>query len=423
MTTLLCSSPEYPERPIKVIVPFAAGGGSDTFVRILQQAIEAENLLPQPLVVINVPGAGGTIGSRQAKDAPADGYTVLCLHDAMITAKHSGRSDYGPEAFEPIAGTSEVGLVIAVADDAKYRTLKELLDDAANRPDQVVYSANLGAPSHFAGLLLERSCPRAKFRYTQTGGGARRFAALTGGHIQVSAFSIPEYLQFQPAGLRALAVCAEHRHPAAPGVPTAVEQGFDVISTNMQFWWAPQGTPPDRIAAFAEILRRAMQSQTVRDKLAAIHTDNVFLTGPALQRSLSEREARIAAVARRENMTLPNFPAITLTVVLGLIALVGAEELVARGRNEQPAGSEPPTATAPRRGLAVACLLATAIYVLTMQWGWLGFRMATAGYLLGLGFLLTRREAKRLPLLLGIALAMSLGLHRVFTKLLVIDLP
>jgi len=86
----------YPQRPIKVVVPFSAGGGSDTFVRILQRAIDEQQLLEEPLVIVNVPGAGGTIGSRRVKDARPDGYTLLLLHDGILTAltvrKPSSRS-------------------------------------------------------------------------------------------------------------------------------------------------------------------------------------------------------------------------------------------------------------------------------------------------------------------------------------------
>ena len=129
----------YPARPIKVVVPFAAGGGSDTFARIIKRAIDDGNLLEQPLVILNV-----------------DGYTLLNVHEALITAKHSGKVVYGPEAFVPIAGTGEVGLAVAVAEDSQYRDLTQLVAAAQEKPDSVVFSANLGAPSHFVGLRENR---------------------------------------------------------------------------------------------------------------------------------------------------------------------------------------------------------------------------------------------------------------------------
>ncbi len=234
----------YPNRPVKVLVPFAAGGGSDTFARVIAQGVKDNRLLPQPLVVINVPGAGGTIGSRRARDAPADGYTLLNLHDAILTAKHAGVASFGPEAFQPVAATGRVGLVVVVEENSAINQLRELMEAARAAPDSLVFAATLGAPSHFAGLLLEKTCPGASFRFTQLGGGAKRFGALKGGHVSLTVFSVSEFVQFQPAGLRALAYLGSQRHPALANVPTARELGFDVLASTMHFWWLPKGTGP-----------------------------------------------------------------------------------------------------------------------------------------------------------------------------------
>ena len=168
------ASARFPAKPIKVIVPFAAGGGSDQFARLITTAIDEQGSLPEKMVVINVPGAGGTIGSRRVKQARPDGYTVLLLHEAIMTAKYSGRAAYGPEAFEAIAGSGDATQVIAVAAESPYADLDALMASAADTPDEIVFAANIGAPSHFAGLMLEQQRPGASFRYTQTGGGAKR---------------------------------------------------------------------------------------------------------------------------------------------------------------------------------------------------------------------------------------------------------
>ena len=120
---LASDNQDYPSRPIHVVVPYAAGGGSDTFVRIVQQGIAEGDLLPQPLVIINQAGGIGTIGSREVKNAPPDGYKILCHHNAIITAKLAGTVTYGPEAFEPIAMTGEMSMVILVRADAPIRNV------------------------------------------------------------------------------------------------------------------------------------------------------------------------------------------------------------------------------------------------------------------------------------------------------------
>ncbi len=407
----------YPARPVKVIVPFAAGGGSDMFGRIVQQAIDEESLLPERLVIINVPGAGGTIGSRRVKNARPDGYTLLLLHEGILTAKFAGQAAYGPEAFEPIAGTGAVDQVIAVADGSPHADLPGLMSMAAEEPEQIVVAANLGAPSHFAGLMLEHEQPGARFRYMQAGGGAKRFAALQGGHVDVSAFSIAEYVQFQSAGLRALAVFSPNRHRELPEVPTATEQGFDVISENMQFWWAPRGTPPARVSRIATALEQVMQLPRVREQLATMNMEPTFLVGDALDDELEKRERRLSSVVNRPVPSLPHLPVITLllTAALGLWAWRSTRRAGGPVPGRRRIGSS-------HRWLSAAVVAVTCLYVALLQQGWLGFRPATIGFIVVVGSLLARRWSV-LPLLGPLAIGLSFGIHYLFTSVLVVDLP
>ena len=126
-------------------------------------------------------------------EAEPDGYTILCLHDGMYTAQHYGNADWGPADFTPIAATGRSGVVVAVADSSPYRDLAELMADAVARPYQLVYGTNLGAPNHYSALFLQNGKPGSKFRFTQTGGGAKRLAQLKGGHVDVTGFSVAEY--------------------------------------------------------------------------------------------------------------------------------------------------------------------------------------------------------------------------------------
>ncbi len=414
------SGAEFPRQPIKVVVPFGAGGGSDMFTRIIQQAVENERLLPEPMVIINVPGAGATVGSRRVKNARPDGYTVLCLHEAILTAKYSGNVPWGPEAFEPIAATSQVGMVIAVAEDSPFKSLPDLLDEAATHPDTLLFGANLGAPSHFAGRLLERAKPRAAFRYVQTGGGAKRFSMLQGGHIAVSAFSIAEYVQFRPAGLQAVALLSEKRHPRIEDIPTGREQGFDAIASNTHFWWAPKGTPDDRIAVIRDTLRRSMESEAVRAKLREIVYDPIFLEGAALHEKLADRERRIAAVAEKRSSSLPNFPAIVGCLVFAL-ALVVSVEVFRSDVNNSATGST----KIPQVGLRLLLICAglTLAYVGIMNAQLLGFRTATVIFVPLVGLVLARGRWSALAPLTLIAVLMSFGVHFLLTNVLVIDLP
>lgn len=423
----------YPSKPIKLIVPFGAGGGSDTFGRILQNAIQQNNLLPQPLVIVNLPGAGGTIGSLQAKQAKPDGYTLLLLHEGILTAQRAGQATYGPEAFTPIAGTGDATQVIAVGGESVYQDLNSLVDAATQSPDSVVFSANIGAPSHFAGLMLESEASGAAFRYTQTGGGAKRFAAIQGGHVDVSAFSISEYLQFRQSGMRALALLGSQRHPELPNLPTAAEQGFDVISQNMQFWWAPLGTPAERVAVVADSLDAAMQTPSVQQKLSEMKISPTVLRGQALEDEIQQRRSRLSAVKLSGVSPLPNFPAIAfgILVTFTIIAALRSYQRNQGGQSDKILKSTGTTSSSVGMQILCAVSVTTIGYVINLQNGWIPFVPATAVYVsLCCGVLIapSMRARKRSLLkativIASVALMMSYAIHQLFTNVLVVDLP
>ena len=416
-------TPAYPARPIKVYVPFAAGGGSDTWVRVIQKAIADHQLLPEPLAIINLEGAGATIGSRRVKDAPPDGYTILQLHEAIMTAQAMGKVRYGPEAFEPIAATGEVGLLLVVSTESPYRMLGELLAAAKARPETLAYAANLGAPSHYAGLLLEQAYPGAKFRFVNYGGGEARFAALKGGHIQMTLFSVEEYRRYRTIGLRALASFGAERHPALPEVPTAREQGVDVAFSNIDYWWAPKGTPPERIAVIANALEAAMQTPQVQEQLAARHSNPIFLRDEPLRQLIESRQQRLSAVSSQTTLVLPNFAAIVIGVLGALLIAVGAESWL--GRRSRTATPNPDAAgeTRPRIDLALGTIGLTILYVGAMAAGLAGYRVATTAFVLALGLTLGGRRLQTAVLSSTIGLLLGPGLHFLLTRVFFVDLP
>ena len=316
---------EFPKKEITVIVPFAAGGGSDVFVRIFQEAIRKNELCPHPIVVKNVSGAGGTIGSRTAREAKPDGHTILCLHDGIFTAQHYGNALWGPSDFDPLAATGRSGVVVAVSEDSPFGSLKELMESAVQRPDELVFGTNLGAPNHYSALFLQKGKPGAKFRFTQTGGGAKRLAQLKGGHVDLTGFSVAEYEQFKAAGIRALAVLSEKREPSFPDLPTAKEQGVDAIHGLMQFWWAPKGTPPERLAYLEKLLRQTMATKTVQERLSDLHIDPVFQVGEPLRESIRQRSAKLQEITIENRTKLPPLQWLVLGIVIVCSILVWRE--------------------------------------------------------------------------------------------------
>lgn len=288
---------DWPEKPIKVIVPYNAGGGSDVGVRILQKAIAEQGLLSQPLVPVNVGGAGGRTGSRQVLEADPDGYTFLSNHMTLMTSEATGLADFGHRDFEPVASTGSVCMVVAVPEDSPYQTLDDLMEASAESPGSIVYGANLGALNHMAGISLEETLPGAKFRFAQIGGDTENYVAVKGEVVPVAGMSTGQYKSGLGGGVRALAVLAPERNPQLPDVPTAREQGFDTTFCFDYWWFAPEGTPDEAVSGLADALETAMQAPEVKAAFEERAMIPLFQRGEELRKHLATEWERIERIA------------------------------------------------------------------------------------------------------------------------------
>ncbi len=292
------SAADYPTKPIRWIVPYNPGGGTDSSARILQIAIEQNKLLPQPIAAVNVGGAGGSIGARQVKDAPADGYTILIHQSALLIQDANGMSDFGFRDFEPVISINQQCMVAGVMESSPYKTYKELMDAVTKEPRSVVWGGNIGSANHMAIAVMEKASPGSEFKKVQLGGAAESFAGLKGGIINVGNFGVGEILAFRGGGLKPLAVLAEKRDPTLPDVPTAKELGYDAVFCNEHNLYAPKGTPADRVAVLREAFKKALESESVKkdyaNKLGAIATS---MTGDELKAHLAAELQRLKPMA------------------------------------------------------------------------------------------------------------------------------
>jgi putative tricarboxylic transport membrane protein len=411
----------FPRKPIKIVVPFGVGGGSDTFVRVLIQGIREDDLSDQPLTIINVPGAGGTIGSRRIRNARADGYTLLNLHDGMLTAKYSGATSYGPEAFEAVIGTGRVGMVMCVKEDSSIADLGELLTLIEDSPDTLRFAANLGAPSHFSGLLLEEKSKGGRFRFVQVGGGAKRFSALVGEHVDLSVFSVSEFMQFKGSGLRGLALLSSARSDAIPEVPTASELGVDLLFDNTQFWWLPKGTDPVKKDWIATLLGKAMALPKVQEKLKSMHVEPIVLLNSDLDRMLSAKEEAMASLPIRRPVNVPAFA----PGLFGLFAVLFALYLW-YGRQERITDSsvtcDVPSTPIPSRQVLIRVAIIIS-YLILLGARFLPFAWLTMLFVSALGTSLSDRPKSQCPWIVGVGGVMGFGSAWLFGEWLQIDLP
>ena len=409
------STNKYPSKPIELVVPFKAGGGTDVVVRMFQKAINKNKLLPVPLVVVNRPGAGGSDGSRYVKDLEPDGYTILNLHDAMIISKYFGNVEYGPEAFDLIAGTVTSGLVIVVKDKSPYKNLNELIEDSRKKPNQLIFGCALGTPTHVSGLLLENAA-KVDFNLIQSGGGAARLEQLMGGHIDVSVFSVAEFMNFKSQGLRALAYMSAERHVDLPDLPTAIEQNVNVINDIMFYWWFPKGTDSEKVKYMAKVFKEALKDEELKSFINKLKMSPEYVDAEKLDTKVKMIESKIKGLNSGDVTKLPPFHLLTGALVIFFLLFIIRDNLA----HENPIDFKPePVLIKP----AIVTAVLTILYVALMSFGILDFRILTLIFMMALGlYLCDDKEVSKL-VLLECSLFISLGTYYVFTDIVYVDLP
>ena len=238
----------YPERPIKMIVPWAAGGDTDNIFRPFAPLLQKQ--LGQPVVIANVGGASGTKGAKEAKDSPADGYTVYAVHDYIHSTYWAGVADVNYTDFEPICLISSTASVLTASPKTPWKNWQEFLTDAKKRPGQITVGATLASTSHFFPALIEKSTG-IKFKYVSYEGLAPRMNAILGGHVDLTDSNLTQKGKVEAAQLKFLAIATERRHPEMPNIPTLKELGVNVVYDVNRGLMVPKGTPADIIGKLA----------------------------------------------------------------------------------------------------------------------------------------------------------------------------
>lgn len=280
------SEAAYPEKPIKIVVPTQAGGGMDSVARILQRYFEANSdVLGADVVVVNMAGAGGTIGTRAIMEADPDGYTVGFWHEGLITSAAMGVVDYNHENFEVLGATGYGDLGFGVSVNSPYQTFDQLLEAAKAEPNSVKAATNVGLPVHFVPLMVGDKA-EVDFRFVQVGGGAKRFPSVVAMHTDFAIFGAIEFIKWADADLKPIVMFTEERLDLLPDVPTARESGVDVVAKANRIWLAPKGTPEDVQAHLVEALRTAMADEEVQAKFSEMGVTPEFVEPAALKEQL-----------------------------------------------------------------------------------------------------------------------------------------
>ena len=261
----------FPSKPVRIFVPYAAGGGVDILARTLGDVVSRQ--WGQPVVVENRPGAGGVVASQTLVTSPPDGYTLI-----VVASGHATNPFLYPKIpydtfkdFAPISLLASSPNILLVRADSPFKTLGDMIAQARAKPGTLSFGhAGTGTSTHLAGELL-KNLARIDLNAIPYKGGAPSINDLLGGQIPMSFNNGPESVgQLEAGTVRALAVTTASRAPFLPDVPSIAETvpGYDT-----EVWWGllgPAGMPPDLVAKLSHDFVAALNTEPVKERLAKL---------------------------------------------------------------------------------------------------------------------------------------------------------
>jgi tripartite-type tricarboxylate transporter receptor subunit TctC len=270
--TALSAHAAWPDKPVKLVVPYAAGGAADALARVV--ATELGTRLKQQVIVENKAGAGGTIGAQAVAQAPADGYTFL--YDATSFAVNPSlfpklSFSYAKD-FAPIGLVARIPTLLVVPASSPDKTVADLVQRSRGKPGQVTYaSAGNGGAAHLSGELFAQGF-KLSLVHVPYKGGAPALTDLAGGQVEMMFSAVPASGPLVKAGkLKALATAFDRRIESMPQLPTIAESGLPGFSAyEWNAIWAPAATPPDVVKRMEAELREAIKSPAVHQRLAEL---------------------------------------------------------------------------------------------------------------------------------------------------------
>lgn len=296
----------YPDRPIKIVVPYTPGGATDLIGRVVAQKLSV--VLSQPVIVDNRAGAAGNLGAAAVAKENPDGYTLLLgaltSHSINSVLMASSAGFTMDKSFAPISIVGRVPLVVVVGPSIKAANLAELIAAAKAKPDSLNYgSAGNGSPQHLAAELFKRQAG-VSITHIPYKGSTPALNDLMGGQVDVMFDTLPAAQAFIKGGrLRALAITTAQRNPGIADVPTATEAGLKGFEVSSMFGLlAPAATPKDVMARLSAAMKDIMSMQEVKDALAAQGATAVYTTPDEAKVAIRDEVARWSKIIKDANI-------------------------------------------------------------------------------------------------------------------------
>ena len=296
---------DYPVRPIRMLVPAPAGGGTDVLARILAEGLTRE--LGQPIIIDNRGGASGMIAADIVLQSPPDGYTLFMVYSGVLTANQAifPKISYDPiRDFTTIANFADVPNLLIVHPDFPVKTVADLIALAKSRPDGVMYaSSGNGVSNHLAMALFEQMAG-VSMVHVPYKGGSPAMMSLMGGQIQLMFNNMVEVVpQIRNGRVRAIAIATAQRSPLMPELPTVSESGLPGYSISL--WYGvvgPRGMSPDVILRLNEAIRRVQADPQTREKLARLGATPVSQTQADFAAMIRSEVAKWSEVVKKANI-------------------------------------------------------------------------------------------------------------------------
>jgi tripartite-type tricarboxylate transporter receptor subunit TctC len=297
----------FPDKPIRVIIGFPAGGPLDSHARLLAERLQQN--LGQPIVIDYRPGAGGSIGAEYVAKSPADGHTLLLANTGTMVinpALYTKLPYQTLRDFVPVARTAQQPLALVVHPSVPARTLPEFIAYAKAHPGQLNYaSAGNGGISHLVPEMFKQAAG-VYIVHLPYRGSAPAFSDVLAGHAQMMAESVPQVAQYAKQGkVRALAVTSRERSPALPEVPTMIEAGlrdFEVVG--FYGFLAPAGTPREVVARLSQAFQQVLDAADMRQRMTQQGADPAFLGSDAFAGFIGVQLQKWAAAVRASGAKL-----------------------------------------------------------------------------------------------------------------------
>lgn len=302
LLALAAGAQTFPNKPVRIVIGFPAGGPLDQHARLLSDRLQA--VLGQPVLIDYKSGAGGTVGAQEVMKAAPDGHTLMLANTGVMVINPAlySKLPYGTlRDFVPVARTAMQPLALLVNPQVPAKTLREFMDYTRARPGQVNYgSAGNGGISHLVPEMF-KSATGLFMVHIPYRGSAPAFTDLMAGQVQFMAESIPQAANYHKQGkVRALAVTSRERNPALPDIPTVIEsgiKGFEVVG--FYGFLAPAGTPKEIVARLSDAFGQVLAQPELRNRMISQGADPAFLGADDFAKFLATEMPRWAAAVQK----------------------------------------------------------------------------------------------------------------------------